>query len=87
MHHWEVYITRGAEGKAGRAFVGSMTEEKSIELASKLASEGFVFTVRAWGRTATPGACSRVHALAWACMSRAKRPNCPPQRSGFLQHA
>ncbi|PNH05048.1 hypothetical protein TSOC_008726 [Tetrabaena socialis] len=44
VHSWEVYISRGAEGKAGRAFVGSMTEEKSVELASKIASEGFVFT-------------------------------------------
>lgn len=45
LHKWEVYITRGAEGKTGKAFVGAMTEEKSLELASKLASEGFVFTV------------------------------------------
>ncbi|KAG2484095.1 hypothetical protein HYH03_017047 [Edaphochlamys debaryana] len=45
MHRWEVYITRGAEGKAGKAFVGAMTEEKSVELASKIASEGFVFAV------------------------------------------
>lgn len=49
MHRWEVYITRGAEGRASRAFVGAMTEEKSLELASKLASEGFVFTVRPSG--------------------------------------
>ncbi|KAG2442499.1 hypothetical protein HXX76_002585 [Chlamydomonas incerta] len=45
MHRWEVYITRGAEGRAGKAFVGAMTEEKSVELASKIASEGFVFAV------------------------------------------
>ncbi|GAX82960.1 hypothetical protein CEUSTIGMA_g10387.t1 [Chlamydomonas eustigma] len=45
MHKLEVLITRSADGKTGRAFVGSMTEEKSIEMASKLASEGFVFTV------------------------------------------
>eukprot|EP00198_Chlamydomonas_reinhardtii_P002667 XP_001692003.1 predicted protein [Chlamydomonas reinhardtii] len=43
MHRWEVYITRGAEGRSGKAFVGAMTEEKSVELASKIASEGFVF--------------------------------------------
>eukprot|EP00798_Chlamydomonas_sp_ICE-L_P008686 gene8686-34133_t len=41
----EVYITRGAEGKTGRFFIGDMTEEKSVELASKLASEGFVLTL------------------------------------------
>lgn len=46
MHRWEVYITRGAEGRSGKAFVGAMTEEKSVELASKIASEGFVFAVR-----------------------------------------
>ncbi|GIL72734.1 hypothetical protein Vretimale_4446 [Volvox reticuliferus] len=45
VHRWEVYITRGAEGKSGKAFVGAMTEEKSVELASKIASEGFVFAV------------------------------------------
>ncbi|KXZ57005.1 hypothetical protein GPECTOR_1g908 [Gonium pectorale] len=45
VHRWEVYITRGAEGKEGKAFVGAMTEEKSVELASKLASEGFVLGV------------------------------------------
>ncbi len=48
VHRWEVYITRGAEGKTGKAFVGNMTEEKSVELASKIASEGFVFAVRLW---------------------------------------
>lgn len=45
MHRWEVFITRSAEGKSGKAFIGAMTEDKSIELASKLASEGFVFGV------------------------------------------
>lgn len=49
IHRWEVYITRGAEGKTGKAFVGNMTEEKSVELASKIASEGFVFAVRPRG--------------------------------------
>jgi hypothetical protein len=46
MHRWEVGISRRAEGKQGRAFIGDMTEEKSVELASKLASEGFIFVVR-----------------------------------------
>mmetsp|Transcript_31258 Transcript_31258/g.79716 ORF Transcript_31258/g.79716 Transcript_31258/m.79716 type:complete len:188 (-) Transcript_31258:359-922(-) len=44
-HRLEVLITRGAEGKGGKVFVGDMTEEKSLELASKLVSEGFVFFV------------------------------------------
>lgn len=47
LHRLEVVISRGAEGKTGKAFVGDMTEEKSLELASKLASEGFVFGVSA----------------------------------------
>jgi hypothetical protein len=38
-------ITRKAEGKTGQAFIGNMTEEKSVELASKLASESFLFVV------------------------------------------
>lgn len=45
LHNLEVYISRGAEGKTGRAFVGEMTEDKALQLASKIASEGFVFTV------------------------------------------
>ncbi|KAF5837760.1 optic atrophy 3 protein-domain-containing protein [Dunaliella salina] len=45
MHRMEVAITRGAEGRAGKAFVGTMNEEKSLELASKIAGEGFVFMV------------------------------------------
>lgn len=55
MHRMEVRITRGAEGKTGRAFIGDMTEEMSVQLASKLASEGFIFMVsRATGlRTCT----------------------------------
>ena len=41
----EVWITRSADGKTEKAFVGHMTEEKSIEMASRLVSEGFVFSV------------------------------------------
>ncbi len=46
LHRLEVGITRGAEGKTGRAFVGDMSEEKAMELASKVASEGFLYGVR-----------------------------------------
>lgn len=49
MHRIEVFITRGAEGRGGKVFVGDMTEDKSIELASKLVSEGFVFSVSGLG--------------------------------------
>lgn len=46
LHRLEVTINRGAEGKAGgRVFVGDMTEEKAVQLASKVASEGFVYFV------------------------------------------
>jgi hypothetical protein len=45
VHRAEVLITRGAEGRTSKAFVGHMTEEKSLELASKIAAEGFVFFV------------------------------------------
>lgn len=45
IHGFEVMVTRKAEGKEGRAFIGSMTEEKSVELASKIASESFLFAV------------------------------------------
>lgn len=49
LHRFEVWVTRAADGKTGKAYVGEMTEEKSIELASKLASEGFVFGVSCHG--------------------------------------
>lgn len=45
LHQIEVWLTRSADGKTGKAFVGKMSEEKSIELASKFVSEGFVFAV------------------------------------------
>jgi hypothetical protein len=49
IHKFEVVVTRKAEGKEGKAFIGNMTEEKSVELASKIASESFLFAVRACG--------------------------------------
>ena len=45
LHQIEVWLTRSADGKTGKAFIGKMSEEKSIELASKFVSEGFVFAV------------------------------------------
>ncbi len=45
VHGFEIMLTRKAEGRTGQAFIGSMTEEKSVELASKLASESFLFLV------------------------------------------
>mmetsp|Transcript_27553 Transcript_27553/g.49137 ORF Transcript_27553/g.49137 Transcript_27553/m.49137 type:complete len:174 (-) Transcript_27553:225-746(-) len=44
IHRAEVRVTRGAEGKEGKAFVGTMTEEKALDLASKIVSEGFIYT-------------------------------------------
>lgn len=52
IHKFEVMITRKAEGKEGRAFIGNMTEEKSVELASKIASESFLFAVGRIGHCA-----------------------------------
>lgn len=45
LHRLEVRVSRGAEGASGRAFVGELTEEKALELAGKVVSEGFVYTV------------------------------------------
>lgn len=45
LHRLEVGINRGAEGKAGKVFVAEMTEERAVQLASKVASEGFVYAV------------------------------------------
>eukprot|EP00887_Chlorella_sp_A99_P003483 scaffold7.g3483.t1 len=45
LHRMEVALTRGAEGRTGRVFVADMTEEHAVHLASKVASEGFVYAV------------------------------------------
>ena len=45
IHRQDVLINRGAEGKTGKAFVASMTEEKAMQLASKVVSEGFLYGV------------------------------------------
>jgi hypothetical protein len=59
-------VTRKAEGKQGAAFIGAMTEEKSVELASKIASESFLFAVRrAHGAQCT-----------WLCVAGRGRPPC-----------
>ena len=50
MHKIEVGISRAAEGKVGKFFVGNMSDERALELASKVASEGFVFGVRLFMR-------------------------------------
>lgn len=44
-HKIEVGISRAAEGKVGRFFVGDMSDEHALQLASKVVSEGFVFGV------------------------------------------
>ncbi len=80
LHRLEILITRGAEGRTGKVFVAEMTEEKSLELASKLVSEGFVFFVRRSRATdgedeARPATCSSrrrltrvLHVWAGPCM-------------------
>jgi hypothetical protein len=54
IHRAEVRVTRGAEGKEGKAFVGKMTEEKALDLASKIVSEGFIYTFGAGQRLGAP---------------------------------
>lgn len=44
-HKIEVGISRSAEGKIGKFFVGDMSDEHALQLASKVVSEGFVFGV------------------------------------------
>ena len=44
-HKVEVGISRAAEGKVGKFFVGDMSDEHALQLASKVVSEGFVFGV------------------------------------------
>lgn len=45
LHRMEVYITRGAAGKESKAFVGRISDEKALEMATRLVSEGFIFSV------------------------------------------
>jgi hypothetical protein len=80
-HRVEVGITRRAEGKEGPAFIGVMTEEKSVELASKIASEGFVFAVR---RAPAPRGPSPVRASAARWPARPSAPADP--RAGPNPH-
>lgn len=46
MHKAEITITRMSEGKTNKLFVGSMSDDRALELASKIVSEGFIFSVR-----------------------------------------
>ena len=58
LHRADVAITRGAEGKSGRVFVGDISEEHAVELASKFVSESFIFAVSALNpRQTTPSQC------------------------------
>ena len=45
LHRLDVRVTRGAEGKSGRVFVGDMSEDNAVQLASKAVSEGFIYGV------------------------------------------
>ena len=47
VHRFETRVTRSAEGKTGRVFVGDLSDENAMDLAGKLVSEFFVYTVRA----------------------------------------
>ena len=46
LHRMDVWLTRGAEGKEGnKYFVGKLKDEDAMKLASKFASEGFIYAV------------------------------------------
>ena len=45
IHRMDVSITRRSEGKVGRTFVGDMSEDRAVQLASKVVSEGFLYGV------------------------------------------
>lgn len=45
MHRAEVRISRGAEGKTGRAFIADMDEENALQVISKFITETFLYTV------------------------------------------
>ena len=67
MHKAEVTITRMSEGKTNKLFVGSMSDDKALELASKIVSEGFIFSVTSylsqWSRLVT--LCARLLHVKW----------------------
>ena len=80
----EVGINRGVEGKTSRAFVGDMSEEKALQLASKVVSEGFLYTVcpaLPWTepprstptRVEAPPLCWRPFSLAAGCLGGLNR--------------
>lgn len=49
MHRVEVRITRGAEGRTGKAFIADMDEEHAMEVISKFITETFLYSVSCWG--------------------------------------
>ena len=46
VHKMETRVTRHAEGKTGKVFVGELSDENALDLAGKIVSEAFVYTVR-----------------------------------------
>ena len=48
LHRLDVGLSRGAQGQEGRVFVADITEEKAVQLASKVVSEGFLYVVSEW---------------------------------------
>lgn len=45
VHKFETRVTRHAEGKTGKVFVGELSDENALDLAGKIVSEAFVYTV------------------------------------------
>ena len=46
VHRFETRVTRSAEGKTGKVFVGDLSDENALDLAGKLVSEAFLYTVQ-----------------------------------------
>ncbi|KAK9837024.1 hypothetical protein WJX81_008079 [Elliptochloris bilobata] len=45
VHRVETRVTRSAEGKTGKVFVGDLSDENAMDLAGKIVSEAFVYAV------------------------------------------
>jgi hypothetical protein len=46
VHRFETRVTRSAEGKTGKVFVGDLSDENALDLAGKIVSEAFLYTVQ-----------------------------------------
>merc|ERR1711977_282548 len=45
LHKWNVSLSRASQDKKGKAFVGKLSDEKAMGIASKFLSETFIYVV------------------------------------------